>query len=75
MTLRTNARIAGATYLLYLVVGISSLALGSQTQATEVFALVTSFCALVLGVTLYAITRETVLAARSRLTTRAALRE
>jgi len=58
MTLRTNARIAGVTYLLYLVVGISSLALGGRTQATEVFGLLTSFCALVLGVTLYAITRE-----------------
>ena len=58
MTLRTNARIAGVTYLLYLVVGISSLALGGRTQATELFAILTSFCALVLGVTLYAITRE-----------------
>jgi hypothetical protein len=58
MTLRTNARIAGVTYLLYLVVGTSSLVLGGRTQATELFSVLTSFCALVLGVTLYAITRE-----------------
>jgi hypothetical protein len=58
MTARTNARIAGITFLVYIVAGIASLALSRRAPATEVLTIVTSLCALVLGVTLYALTRE-----------------
>jgi hypothetical protein len=58
MTLKTNARVAGVTVFLYLAAGITSLALAGRPQATNMLALATSFSALVLGVTLYAITRE-----------------
>jgi hypothetical protein len=57
MTCRTNARIAGVTFFVYLAAGITSLVSG-RGQATDLPALFTSFSALVLGVTLYAITRE-----------------
>jgi hypothetical protein len=58
MTLRTNARIAGVTYFFYLAAGIASLVLAGRPQATDVLSVLTSFSALVLGVTLYAITRD-----------------
>jgi Domain of unknown function (DUF4386) len=58
MTRTTNARVAGVTFLVYIAAGISSLALSGRAHATDVLSLITSFCALVLGVTLYAITRE-----------------
>lgn len=78
MTRRTNARIAGFTFLFYIAVGISGLILSSRASAGEgvaaklaaiaehatavrvvvVFGLLECFSALVLGVTLYAITRE-----------------
>lgn len=58
MTTSTNARVAGCTFLLYIAAGISGLALANRAHVTDVLTLVTSFCALVLGVTLYAITRE-----------------
>src|SRR5438093_6543851 len=58
MTLRTNARIAGVTFFVYIAAGIASLALSRRAPATDVLSLVTSFCALVLGVTLYALTRD-----------------
>lgn len=58
MTLRTNARIAGFTLVLYFVAGISQLLLSSRGPANDVLTMVTAFSALVLGVTLYAITRE-----------------
>ena len=58
MTLRTNARVAGVTYFVYLAAGISSLALSGRPHALDVLSLFMSFSALVLGVTLYAITRE-----------------
>lgn len=57
MTRQANARLAGVTFLLYIVAGISSLALG-QAKVTAVLGIVTSLSALVLGVTLYAITRD-----------------
>ncbi len=53
-----HARVAGFTFLLYIVAGISSMALGHSSPVTSVLTLLTSFCALVLGVTLYTITRE-----------------
>jgi Domain of unknown function (DUF4386) len=52
------ARVAGFTFLVYIIAGITSLALGSQLQVTDVLLLLQSFSALVLGVTLYALTRE-----------------
>lgn len=78
MTRRTNAGIAGGTFLLYLVAGITSMILSSRTIAGEGIAarlasvaqhptemrvlvaltLLTSLCAIALGVTLYAITRD-----------------
>ena len=58
MTLRTNARVAGFTFWIYFAAGIGGLLLPGNTPATAVLSLVTSFSALVLGVTLYAITRE-----------------
>jgi hypothetical protein len=58
MTIRTNARLAGVSFLLYIGAGIGTLALASRPNATDVLTVVTSFCALVLGVTLYALTRE-----------------
>jgi hypothetical protein len=58
MTLRTNARVAGFTFWIYFAAGISSMLLAGNDPATAVLSLVGSFSALVLGVTLYAITRE-----------------
>src|SRR5258708_13541871 len=58
MTLRTSARIAGVTFIVYIVAGIASMALARRTHVVAVLTLITSMSALVLGVTLYAITRE-----------------
>lgn len=58
MTRPTNARLAGFTLLFYIAAGIASLVLARQPHVANVLSLLTDFCALVLGVTLYAITRE-----------------
>ena len=75
MTRRTNARIAGFTFLFYIAVGLSSLVLSPggdeiagklaamAQHATKVrigylFGLLGSFSALVLAVTLHALTRD-----------------
>jgi Domain of unknown function (DUF4386) len=78
MTRTTNARIAGAAFLLYIALGVLAMVLfgratdaqgiaaklaGIAEHATEVrlvavLHLLTSFCALALGVSLYAITRD-----------------
>ena len=58
MTRRTNATVAGFTFWIYFAAGIASLLLAGNAPATAVLSLVASFSALVLGVTLYAITRE-----------------
>lgn len=58
MTIATNARIAGITYIVYVAAGLSAMAVAGQQNLTGLLAIVTSFSALVLGVTLYAITRE-----------------
>lgn len=50
------ARVAGFTFLFYIVAGITSLALGSESQVGNVLLLLQSFSALVLGVTLYVLT-------------------
>lgn len=52
------ARVAGVTFLFYIVAGLSSMALGSESQFANLLYLLQSFSALVLGVTLYALTRE-----------------
>jgi hypothetical protein len=58
MTRATNARLAGVTSFVYLAAGMSSLALAGRPHATDVASLFTSFSALVLGVTFYALTHE-----------------
>ena len=58
MTARTNARFAGAAYLVYLVAGIASMAAASYPPARDVLNTVVPFCAVALGVTLYALTRH-----------------
>jgi hypothetical protein len=52
------ARVAGFTFLFYIVAGITSMALPNQAQVADVLSLLLNFSALVLGVTLYMITRE-----------------
>ena len=52
------ARIAGFTFLFYIAAGITSMVLGSESQWTDLLSLLQSFSALVLGVTLYMLTRE-----------------
>jgi len=57
MTLTANARTAGAAYLLYVAAGIGSMAIAS-TATRGVFGALMAFCALALGITLYALTRD-----------------
>lgn len=56
MTLTSHARLAGFAYLCYIVAGISSMLVPAESRLF--FNIVESFSALVLGWTLYAITRE-----------------
>lgn len=78
MTRKTNSRIAGVTFLVYIAAGLTSLAISSRTvsgagiaaklagyaehasdvRVAFILSLLSSFCALVLAVTLYAITRD-----------------
>lgn len=58
MTATTNARAAGAAYFLYLIAGIGSMAAASYPPARDVLRTLTPFCAVALGVTLYALTRD-----------------
>jgi len=78
MTRRTNARIAGFTYLLYIAVAFPAMVLfanatrgesiasqlatlaqhSTSVRVTIILGLVSCFCALVLAVTLYGITRD-----------------
>jgi hypothetical protein len=55
MTVSANGRLAGAAYIIYFVAGIASMAVPAETRG--IFNAVTSFSALTLGVTLYALTR------------------
>ena len=52
------ARIAGFTFLFYIIVGIISMTLPNQAKVTDALSLLLNFSAIVLGVTLYMITRE-----------------
>ena len=58
MTRTTNARVAGFTFLFYIASGMASLALAARPHATDVLSVCTALSALVLGVTLYSLTRE-----------------
>lgn len=59
MTRTATARAAGAAYLLYIAAGIGSMAVASSMPGLRaVLIAVTPFCALALGVTLYALTRD-----------------
>ena len=78
MTRRTNARVAGFTFLFYIAVGLTGMVLSNRAASGErtaaklagiarhasdvrvavVLELLSCFCALVLAVTLYSITRE-----------------
>ncbi len=55
---RTYARIAGFTFLFYIVAGITSLSLGSDVAIVDLLYFLQNLSALVLGVTLYMLTRE-----------------
>ena len=55
---RTYARVAGFTFLFYIVAGISSMALPDKSQVADLINLLLNFSAIVLGVTLFMITRE-----------------
>ena len=54
----TYARVAGFTFIFYIVAGITSLSLGNQSQIADLLYLLQNVSALVLGVTLYMLTRE-----------------
>ena len=70
MTIKTNARIAGATFILYIVTGISSMLLLQNASFGEngfyplsikidiLLSLLMAAYALLLGVTIYALTRK-----------------
>jgi len=55
---RTYARIAGFTFLFYIIAGISSMALPNESQVADLLNLLLNFSAIVLGVTLFMITWE-----------------
>ncbi len=55
---RIYARIAGFTFLFYIIAGISSMVLPDQSRVADLLPLLLNFSAIVLGVTLYMITRE-----------------
>src|SRR5688500_16475659 len=52
------ARVAGFTFLFYIAAGLTSMALDDQSPMTDLLSVLMSFSALVLGVMLYALTRE-----------------
>ena len=54
----TYARVAGVTFLFYIAAGITTLAIGSQAQFSDLLFFLQNLSALVLGVTLYMLTRE-----------------
>jgi hypothetical protein len=58
MTRVTNARLAGVAFLLYIAAAMPSTSAHLGVPTREMLSLVGSFCALVLGVTLFAITRD-----------------
>ena len=57
MTATANSRVAGLAYLLYIAAGIGSMAAAGQPAIRGLLVAVIPFCAIALGVTLYALTR------------------
>lgn len=57
MSTAANARLAGAAYLVYIAAGIGSMAVG-QSPIRGVLTMLMPFCAIALGVSLYALTRH-----------------
>lgn len=57
-TYMTYARVAGFTFIFYIVAGITSMALSAASPVTDALGLLLNLSALVLGVTLYMLTRE-----------------
>jgi len=57
MTTTTNARLAGAAYLVYIAAGIGSMAVGAS-PIRGVLIMLMPLCAIALGVSLYALTRH-----------------
>ena len=53
-----TARVAGFTFLIYIAAGIISMNIADQSPTVNVLSLLMSFSALVLGVTLYVLTRD-----------------
>jgi hypothetical protein len=53
-----NARVAGATVLVYIAAGVSGMAVPLNGLLTVILSLVMCFSAIVLGVTLHALTRD-----------------
>jgi len=58
MTRPTNARAAGTAFLVYIAAGVTPMAVATGRLIGIVLSLTECFCALVLAVTLYAITRD-----------------
>ena len=58
MTLTTNARVAGVTFLVYIAAGMASMAGVSGALVGVVLSLIMCLSAIVLAVTLYGITRD-----------------
>ena len=56
--LTTYARVAGFAFIFYIVAGITSLSLGDEMEITKLLYFLENLSALVLGVTLYMLTRE-----------------
>ena len=54
----TYARVAGVTFLFYIAAGITSLSLGSKAPIVNLLYFLQNLSALVLGVTIYLLTRE-----------------
>jgi hypothetical protein len=57
MTLAANSRLAGAAFLLYIAAGIGGMAAAGMPVVRGVLTALLPFCAIALGVTLYALTR------------------
>lgn len=55
---KTYARVAGFTFIFYIVAGLTSMGLGSQVQISSLLFFLQNLSAIVLGVTLYMLTRQ-----------------
>jgi hypothetical protein len=58
MTRTTNARVAGVTFLVYIAAGVAPMAIAVGPVAGLALSFIGCFSALMLGVTLYALTRD-----------------